>query len=57
MDFRCQNEAKIKLKINVNFEGQFFKKPCFSLGKTVIFEIQEIQVESKNCLQTIKNKL
>ena len=57
VDFGCQNEAKMGSKIDVNFEGRFFKKPCFSLGKTMIFEIQEVQVENPTCLKTIKNGL
>ena len=35
-------------KIDVNFERRFFKKPHFSEGKTTFFEIQQVQVGSKN---------
>ena len=48
MDFGCQNEANMGSKIDVNFEGRFFKKPCFSLGKTMILKVLGVEVGTKN---------
>ena len=35
-------------KFDVNFERRVFKKVYFSLGKTMFFEIQWVEVGSKN---------
>ena len=35
-------------KSMLSSKGGFLKKPCFSLGKTYFFEIQGVEVESKN---------
>ena len=39
---------KSKPKSMLSSKGGFLKKPCFSLGKTYFFEIQGVEVGSKN---------
>ena len=47
---------KSRPKSMLSSKGCFLKKPCFSLGKIHFFEIQGIEVESKNRLKTdVKN--
>ena len=41
-------ESKMWSKIDFNFERRFFKKLYFSIGKIRFFEIQQVQVGSKN---------
>ena len=40
--------TKIEAEIDVIFERRVKKKPGFSLGKTYLFEIQGVEVGSKN---------
>ena len=40
--------SKMGSKSDVNVERRFFKKQCFSEGKTRFFEIQWVEVGSKN---------
>ena len=39
---------KSKPKSMLSSKGGFLKKPCFSLGKIHFFEIQGVEVETKN---------
>ena len=43
-----QVASKILLKIDVNLESHFLKKPRFSLGKTMILRVQGVEVGGKN---------
>ena len=43
-----QVELKMGSKFDVNFERRVFKKVYFSCGKTMFFEIQWVEVGSKN---------
>ena len=43
-----QVETKIDQKSMSTSKGDFLKKPCFSLGKTMILRVQGIEVGGKN---------
>ena len=51
-DFGGQHGGKLAPKSMpksmLSSKGGFLKKPCFSLGKIYFFEIQGVEVESKN---------
>ena len=51
-DCRSQHGSKLapksKPKSMLSSKGRFLKKPCFSLGKIHFFEIQWVEVGSKN---------
>ena len=46
-----QDASKNLLKSMSISKGYFFKKPCFSLGKTMILKVRGVQVGSKNRLK------
>ena len=52
VDFGCQNRAKLSSKWDQNpmftSKGVFSKKCIFPKGKTMFFEIQWVEVGSKN---------
>ena len=52
MEGKCsQVGTEMTSKIDANFEGDFFEKTLFSLGKTMILKVLEVEVGSKNPLK------
>ena len=53
--FWDQNGSKLAFKIEpktmLSSKGVFLKKPCFSLGKTMILKVLEVEVGTKNPLK------